>query len=581
MKRLRGALTIALLLILAVFLYIASHSIATTRRSNMDPLPPKLQSMFAKTKTVCVGRYLIDVPVSAEVVYGPARVDFDLIRLIDKAQGFPELIAARLAEVENERDFAYGPLKTKDSLVGKVIDGAVPGQKVVFGVGKATGDFYNLHSYLKVGRDVYVQEATTPPEAEEYEKSIRIFNMVAKVLRPRGNDEIPSESGFCMDGAIALDTPEPLIEAVTLGVRLKEVPDVHFSISMTAKDVLVESDALEPRFVQAEEDARQEGFGGWFSRIKMLRRGRREIDGWTGYEILAHKPAQKAEGESHEFVFLSQGEPKNVYRPLLDIQLNTGVKDDQTGARPPSVTDDEAVAIWDRIVGSIRVRPTGAAKPVGTTPATDKPVGTLGAAGETCPQSGWWQCTDGRGKVDVSGGRTQYFRVGEQLPQALLLLPQSLWQKTRGEQATFQSKIPSSWKLADRRKNPRSAPAKLLAAAGPRSTDVAPSINRDGLVIGLTLASGAPCAASGWWRCNEPGSLDGSRWFAEGEILPPASKAVELTVLEKMKGAAPVVRAPANWELVRISALAPSSKESTTMAPDVTDSGTDRNAKGA
>jgi hypothetical protein len=537
--------------------------------------------MFSRTKTVCVGRYLIDVPFGAEVVYGPARVDFSLIRLIGKSESFPGVIAARLDEIEGERDFAYGQLKNKDSLVGKVIDGAVPGQKIVFGVGKATGYFYNIQSYLKVGRDVYFQETVTPPKAQKYEESINTFNVVAKTLRPRGNDEIPTEPGFCIDGALVLDAPEALIEAVTLGVRLKEAPDVHFSISMTAKDVLVESDALEPRFVQAEKDARQEGFGGWFSRIKMLRRGKRVVDGWTGYEILAHKPAQKVEGESHEFVFLSQGEPKNVYRPLLDIQLNTGVKDDQNGARPPSVTDDEAVAIWDRIVGSIRVRPTGAAKPAHPTSTTDKPVGTLGAAGETCPQSGWWQCTDGLGKVDVSGGRTRYFRVGEQLPQALLLLPQSLWQKTLGEQATFQSKIPSSWKLVDRRKNPRSAPAKLLAAAGARCTDVAPSINRDGLVIGLTLASGAPCAASGWWRCNEPGSLDGSRWFAEGEILPPASKAVALTMLEKMKGTAPVARAPANWELVRITALAPSSKESTTMAPDVTDSGTDRNAEGA
>ncbi|MBC7656957.1 MAG: hypothetical protein H7147_07270, partial [Frankiaceae bacterium] len=43
---------------------------------------------------------------------------------------------------------------------------------------------------------------------------------------------------------------------------------------------------------------------------------------------------------------------------VADVQLDTGVAGNSTKAKPPSVTDDEAVALWDRLTASIRARPT-------------------------------------------------------------------------------------------------------------------------------------------------------------------------------------------------------------------------------
>ncbi|GJI99164.1 hypothetical protein RugamoR57_58820 [Duganella caerulea] len=73
--------------------------------------------------------------------------------------------------------------------------------------------------------------------------------------------------------------------------------------------------------------------------------GRRQIGKWYGFEMLARKPAQAEEGESHEFVFVSQGEPKNSLLPVLEIEFHTGVKENRIGGTKPSVSDDEAVAI--------------------------------------------------------------------------------------------------------------------------------------------------------------------------------------------------------------------------------------------
>jgi hypothetical protein len=331
---------------------------------------------------------------------------------------------------------------------------------------------------------------------------------------------------------------------------------------MTKKDVLVASDAIEPRLAQAEEEAKRSGAGGWFSRIKVFRRGPRQVGQWTGFEVLVRKPAQEREGESHEFAFLSQGEPKDPLLPVLDVQLNTGVEGNQIGAKRPSVTDEEAIAIWDRLIGTIRVRPTGDANAASVLPDSVLPLGLRTIAGEKCPASGWWHCSDGGDNAGVSGGRVQYLRVGQTVPQAVLLPPATPWQKLRGEQPTIQSKIPCNWKLVDRRKNARSAPSMPLAAAGssqlPRSGErvdrqANPLGQQASSAFGDQLSSGGICTASGWWQCLEPDAVDGTRWFANGSLLPPATKPVSLTMLEKMKGVPNFVRVSTTWQLIRFA----------------------------
>jgi len=190
------------------------------------------------------------------------------------------------------------------------------------------------------------------------------MNLIATRLRPRAADEIPSEPGICIDGGFIAEVGEPVRERVALGVRLAEFPDVHFSIEATKKNVLVESDALAPRLDEAEREAKRLGQGDWYARIKVFRKGARFIENWSGFEVLARKPAQASERESHDFAFLSHGEPKNPLLPVLDVMLHSGVRGNQKGGVKPSITDEEAVVLWDKLTNSIRVRPT-----VGRAPA--------------------------------------------------------------------------------------------------------------------------------------------------------------------------------------------------------------------
>jgi len=550
---------IYVILMLAIFLGVLGSSLDASLSFERKKMVSSVEvsKIFSVTKTVCIGRFLIDVPYSAEIAYGPAYVGWSVERLKGEAINIGKWVAKSLEKVEEERYIADKRDFGAESMYGKVLTGRIESQKMVFG--RASDIAYKIESFIPVGNDLYVQDATPMLAPEEYNSVVMQLNKFASRIYPIADNAIPNEAGMCIDGAFIAETPEYEYERFALGVRFIEYPDVHFSISMAKKDILVESDALEPNLKSTEEDAKKRPSSwDWYSRIKTLRRGERQLGNWKGYEVLARKPAQKGAEESHEFAFVSQGEPKNPLLPVLDLQMDTGVVGNHTAGKPPSVSDEQAIEIWDRLTKSIRPRPVGVAKSSTNSPV-EIAVGTVKLAGQSCPQSGWWRCTDDESQVDISGGRVQYLRAGEIIPQAVLLPPATLWQKVRREQPTFQSATPSSWKLMDKRQSPRKQPSTALASAseavGAHLSH--PSPDTSVTAIGEQVTTGQICPASGWWMCGNTEALDDVRWFARGVILPSATIPLSASLVDRLKGQPEFSRLPTTWKLMRHADMSP------------------------
>jgi hypothetical protein len=68
--------------------------------------------------------------------------------------------------------------------------------------------------------------------------------------------------------------------------------------------------------------------------------------------------------------------------------------------------------------------------------------------------------------------------------------------------------------------------------------------------LGNYVRTGEVCPASGWWRCEEPHALDGTRWFARGSLLPTATFHVPAGVFDKSAGPE-VIQRRSVWQLVR------------------------------
>jgi hypothetical protein len=440
--------------IVTICLSACNRTPASLKAPNMTSLSPNLQQLFKQTKTVCFSHFVVEVPATATLVYGPAAVDSPIAYFPGAAGKLQQYVAEKLVDVEKHRDYLRkgSEFLGSESVFGKVIDGAMPGQKLVFGsIDHAT---YSIYSFIPIGNDLFVQSADG---AISKDVEIKNLNTVASHLRQRADDEIPGEPGTCIDGGIVSWQPE--FEQVTLGIRLKEFPDVHFSIDVVKNQkYLSQSSDLEARLKGAETDG-----GSWFSRVTFFRRAQRQLGDWKGFEALALKPAQENEKESHEFHFISLGEPNEPLRPRLDIQLDTGASGHHMGAVKPSLSNEEAVALWDKLTSSIRVRPLGGKKSSAAAPPK-APLASLVSTGNACPQAGWWQCIEGD---SIEGGRRRHFTVGETMPHAILLGEPNFWQKLTGDRPSH-TRI-TVWKLVDYDEVP-TAPSSIADESSPLAT---------------------------------------------------------------------------------------------------------------
>lgn len=400
----------------------------------MTTLSPRLQPLFEKTRTVCFGRFLMQVPATATIVYGPAEVETPIEYFEGQGDKVAEHLAARLVEVKNERRFLLKTDIQELPLFGKVIDGIKPGQKIVFGSKDGAG--YAVHSFIPVGKDLFVQYINSILPDEDI---VSTFNGVASHLQARSDDEIPAAPGTCIEGGFVQLTQER--EWVRIGIRLKEFPDVHLSVE-AHKNLNRLREGSGPKLLreQAKEMAEADGLGAVFARTKILREHERQLGTWKGEEQALRTPAYKDDLEAHDFRFHSMGAVHDPLQPELIIQFDSGVKDDSKAKVKPSITDEEALALWDKLITTIRVRqPSDATQ----APRLRAPIASTVPTGGICPETGWWECTEPK---DIEGGMRRLFKAGERMPHAVLLGEPGLWKKITG---SSRRQIETIWRLVD------------------------------------------------------------------------------------------------------------------------------------
>lgn len=370
----------------------------------------RVKKIFDKTHLACFGRFVIAVPEDANIVYGPTQVDGTISMYRNDAANLSSIVASRLSEVEDEKLNLPKYLIAELPLIGKVIEEESPVQKIVFGPDASNG--YTLHSYIPLENNLFILEVgRVSPEIDEIPR-LRRF---AEKLRSRAEREIPVGPGICIDGGFIEISPEH--ENSAFGLRFKEFPDVSVSIS-TRKNGDYLQEGSSPKLLREKAKA-QAGFLGlenFFANVKILRNGRRQLNGWEGEELLTRRPAYKDDTDAHEFRFFSLGERNDPLHPLLDIRLDSGVHKNAKARVRPSLSDEEALALWDNLLSTIRVRqPSDATPSKEVKPKT--PLGTVSKSGEACPQTGFWECTD---KRRVDGDRRRLLKEGEKIPPVVV-----------------------------------------------------------------------------------------------------------------------------------------------------------------
>ena len=186
-------------------------------------LSPRLSKLFSKTKLVCFGRYALEVPQEAQLVWGSAsfpsnvevfsggldaskqRIEEDIAKLKEEDKTV-EITYNQAGPVENSWQVRYYPNEFARS------DG-----------------LYFFDTYINKGGLTFVLGGSLNGQTEEAAAAREAAR--AKSLRLRTPDEIPAEPGYCIEHGFMTGTSYKDQEMVNVGIVIPSLPDVSFSVS--------------------------------------------------------------------------------------------------------------------------------------------------------------------------------------------------------------------------------------------------------------------------------------------------------------------------------------------------------------
>jgi len=299
-----------------------------------DPvqLSPRLQALFASTKQVCFGRYVLEVPAEAELILGSQYFPAKIITHVGAADRLNELADAYRRNVLSE-----------DTTAEITYFGSGPTSKSVqiryfrSDIAKAYG---NERGYSIV--------AAGPHLFEWY--GARIVAPLIGSLRARDNAEIPQEPGVCIDHGFIADSSGTFQEISQAGIALPSLPDVSFSVDSN-KTASVEGENGEGLLASIARQRRYLGVD--YPKLTTLREGKRVVGVWQGEESLVRE-----EDGTHDFEWEAVGKERTTLHPSsIGAKMYTKVAANLVGAADKaSLTDDEAIALWDKLLDGVRFR---------------------------------------------------------------------------------------------------------------------------------------------------------------------------------------------------------------------------------
>jgi len=324
--------------------------------------------MTDEMKTGCVGRFSIDVPEETEVEFGPARVDgINIVTFNESLDAFHKRLAERESEIQSMPDRPggnknleqAGAVSTDNGIEGKIF---VHSRTITEGTqgNRLEAERYRYEGVtieaLVHGNSIRIDLSAA---GRDYEWIEDLPALVDKLVANPGNS-IPTESGFCIEHAYIRD---PLTadqhETASLFACQPSHPDIDLMLILGAGLKPDEQGLLERSNEGLAERPLAERM-----RIKQLRAAPRKISRLFGDELV-ERFVEMNDANVHSFWWEAKGTEDDVLQPHISFKMNTG--DGFNGPVPSSLPEKSALALWDAMCASLRIRKTSA-KPNTTEP---------------------------------------------------------------------------------------------------------------------------------------------------------------------------------------------------------------------
>ncbi|WP_253206504.1 T6SS immunity protein Tli4 family protein [Pseudomonas chlororaphis] len=327
--------------------------VALTGITSCALLPSSRNPAMDKTGwiTHCFGRFLIDLPPQAEIRAGYYLWGDDIEVLDDTPADLVARINQRELELKSQQHDSKGSMFLRQLDFGTGASGLLSWSSEV------SSEIYLLDTYLVSQPAWRAYKWTGKVSANRELRAIEMSTTLARDLRSREPNEIPSEPGFCIDRGYIVGSYFQS-ERFDIGVTFPEYPGTHFEFTSSTG---------------AEEDRlldRASGFLAGAARmvlgIETLRK--RERGGAVPADEYLLASTDKGQ-RIYTFAWEAQGKDGSITEPNISAALGVRERSPDSSGKlpaPPFKSDKEALAFWDTIIGSVRLRPVSSASSGGS-----------------------------------------------------------------------------------------------------------------------------------------------------------------------------------------------------------------------
>ena len=315
-------------------------------------LSPRLQTLFAKTKLVCFGRYALEVPQEAVLLWGKVAIPVDVEVMSGGVPAQKQRLAEEIRDIKRAN-------RTAEIIYNGV--GPISGSwQVRYFSDEFTKERNALYftTYVMSGELTFIIGDSVNEKENEEQVSNRQAAL-AKSIRLRTVDEVPDEPGFCAEHSFIPESLYATQETANGGIYLPSLPDVTFSVSSNKNaygDYSKEDFENEQRAklsLLARIGGAKSAQPGTYPSRNVLREGKRIVQHWHGEESLF-----KRRDGTHDFEWAFVGTPRDVANPSeFHAVMFTKVEHNTVGAaHAASLSDDEAVALFDKLLSGLKFR---------------------------------------------------------------------------------------------------------------------------------------------------------------------------------------------------------------------------------
>ncbi|MGJ7503715.1 T6SS immunity protein Tli4 family protein [Variovorax sp. ZT5P49] len=300
---------------------------------------PRIERLFEHTKLLCFGRYVLTAPVDSRLAFGR-----DFPTLSNRANDIEKVM-----ETERAKILA----RNKTAEINYFGRGPVPDTWLIRSYKSDSAKELELEGfriYHVVGPHIFVNGRGTANGAT-VESILRDTVETAKNLRQRTPDEVPNDQGLCHEFGFTHDESFSSVLS-QVGLHMAALPDVVFSVESN-QTINAKFSGNTDGLLKLIADRKREA-GSRYPKLTTLREGKKKIHGWDGEESLV----RRADGtQDFEWMFIGEN-GGSVARPgNLSVVMRTKVQADRVGAAAASsLNDEEAIALWDKLLDGLKFR---------------------------------------------------------------------------------------------------------------------------------------------------------------------------------------------------------------------------------